>query len=355
MTIHYLIAGFGAVPNGGLRIIYEQARRLAARGHKVELHHFERFGSDRLRRLPRQALGWLRVRGIRRPPWFELPADVVCNYHFGARLPLFQPGDKVIATYWKTYELIEHTKAPGVDYFYLIQGFETWIAGEHRLYRHWRDNSVNLVVSKWLERKVMAISGQATLIPNAVDFSAFGNDRPDRGVSNTILFCSMADRNKGTATVVAALERLHRSGVPVRAVSFGNVDPATLGLTLPCDHHQLPDQLAIRELYNSAAIFVSASYSEGWGLTLAEATMCGCALVVSDAEGHFEFARPGKSAFFFRRGDADALARKLAFLIARPALCARLQRNALADLAPFTWDRSIDRLEAVLSEPPAVP
>lgn len=348
MVIHYLIAGFGDKPNGGLRIIYEQARHLAQRGHRVELHHFERFPSDRLRRIPRQLWSFLRAGKIFRSDWIELPETVTRRYRFHAKLPTTASDDRVVATYWKTHELIDQGKREGIHYFYLIQGFETWIAGEERLYRQWCDTSFNLVVSKWLQRKVIDVSGQAALIPNAVDFDFFTNQNPDRDENRTILFCSMSSANKGTADVVAALNLLHRRGVPFQAISFGDVHPESLGLSTPCQHFQMPQQRDIRDLYNAAAIFISASYSEGWGLTLAEATLCGCTLLVSDAEGHFEFARPGKSAFFFRRGSTGAIAQKLTFLLPRPGLRRRLQQNAMVDLAPFTWDKSIDRLEAAL-------
>lgn len=346
--IHYLIAGFGTKPNGGLRIIYEQARRLAERGYRVELHHFERFRSDRLRRLPRQLWRLFKARNIARPDWIDLPDTVTCRYRFAAKAPAAVPGDQVIATFWKTHELIDDRKRQGVKYFYLIQGFETWLVSEDRLFRQWRDSSVNLVVSKWLQHKVNAVAGQAHLIPNAVDFGFFRNESPDRDGNRTILFCSMAAANKGSADVIAALNELHRAGVRFEAISFGDRSPSELGLIGPCRHYQRPDQAQIRDLYNAAAIFVSASYSEGWGLTLAEATLCGCTLLVSDAEGHFEFARPGRSAFFFRRGASGVIARKLKFLLQRAELRKKLQQNALADLAPYNWDRSIDRLEAAL-------
>ncbi len=347
MTVHYLVAGLGQKPNGGLRIIYEQARRLAERGHRVELHHFERFPSDRLRRVPRNVWNFLSAIRAKPPRWINLPDSVVRHYHLVARMPVVMPSDKIVATYWKTHELIEANKQAGVDYFYLIQGFETWIAGEARLHRQWRDASTNLVVSKHLERMVKGVSGNAILIPNAVDFDFFAETGARRR-NRTILFCSMASSNKGSKDIVEALELLHQSGCEFEIRSFGDTHPATFGLSLPCEHFQLPDQTVIRDLYGSASLFVSASYSEGWGLTLAEATLCGCALVASNAEGHFEFLRPGRSAFFFRRGQAQAIARKLRFLLDRPELRSRLNRNARADLSPYTWEQSVDLLEQAL-------
>jgi len=347
MTVHYLVAGLGQKPNGGLRIIYEQARRLAERGHRVELHHFERFPSDRIRKIPRNVWNFLSAMRAGPPHWINLPDSVVRHYHLVARMPIVKPGDKVVATYWKTHELIEADWHNDVDYFYLIQGFETWIAGEALLHRQWRAPSTNLVVSKHLERMVKDVSGNAILIPNAVDFDFFAETGTRRSDS-TILFCSMASANKGSRDIVEALELLHQSGCKFDIRSFGDTHPAKFGLSLQCEHFQLPSQTVIRDLYHSASLFVSASYSEGWGLTLAEATLCGCALLVSDADGHFEFLRPGRSALFFRRGQTQTIARKAKFLLDRPALRSRLNRNARIDLSPYTWERSIDLLERAL-------
>ena len=348
MTIHYLVAGMGKRPNGGLRIIYEQARRLAARGHGVEVHHYERFASDRRRKIVRNLWHYLTAPQRSGPDWIDLPETVRRTYSLFARPPHTKPGDKVIATYWKTHEAIAGEREPATHHFNLIQGIENWFADEALLHRQWRGGSTNLTVSKHLQREVERVSGQAILIPNAVDRADFGNTNPDRTDNRTVLLCSMAAPAKGSRDAIRALETLHASGRHFTIASFGDIHPSRLGLTLPCDHHTLPDQATIRRLYNSAAIFISASHSEGWGLTLAEATLCGCTLAVSDAEGHFEFLRPGKSAFFSRRGNTPALARKIGFLLDRPSLRAALNRNAMTDLAPYDWEQSIDALERAL-------
>ncbi len=347
MTIHYLIAGLGQKPNGGQRIIYEQANRLAARGHRVELHHFERFSSDRFRRIPRHILNYFVSRKASDPDWIDLSPSIKKTYSFFARMPRTALGDKVIATYWKTHTLLDYNFAPEIEYYYLIQGFESWIADEELLYRQWLSPSKNLVISKSLKNKVESIGADATLVPNAIDFDFFENRNSSRTTSRSVLFCSMASANKGSRDIVAAIGQLQRSGHNITARSFGDTHPNTWG-AIDCEHHHLPDQTKIRELYNSAAVFVSASYSEGWGLTLAEATLCGCALLVSDASGHFEFVQPGRGALFFRRGNHPAIGRKIMFLLERPELRERLIATATHNLSSYTWDKSIDSLEEAL-------
>src|SRR3546814_9154603 len=89
--------------------------------------------------------------------------------------------------------------------------------------------------------------------------------------------------------ILAALNELRTEGVPLKVSAFGQKDPAALGLAEPFSFHANPPQTVLRDLYNQAAIFVSASHEEGWGLPPAEAAACGAALVVSSNGGHSDY------------------------------------------------------------------
>ena len=353
MKLLFIVAGTGRLPNGGLRIIYEHADRLAARGHDVAVYHGLRFPGDGLRSWPSQVLEWMRHRlSARKASWFSFKSAPARNYRFFARLPKTDPDTKLIATYWKTHELLDKSTLANRRCFYLIQGIESWYVREERLEEHWKSASINLTISRWLMEHVRQVSGQALLIPNAIDFAFFNEGRNDRsrfGAVPTVLFAAMKAKTKGSALVVEALNALKGLSIPFRLLSFGDMHPWELGLQCDVRHYDRPAQSDLRDLYRRSDLFLNASYSEGWGLTLAEATACGAALLVSDAEGHFEFARPGKSAFFFKRGDVEGLTRKAAFLLTRPRLRKRLVENAKTDLAPFTWTNAVDRMEAALS------
>lgn len=355
MKVHFLVPGTGELPNGGIRVIYEHANRLAQRGHEIVLHHLLQFPRDKWRFLFRHGWAYARQRTASPgfPHWFTFAAGVERRYTLFARPPQTERGDKIVATYWKTHELFTAESLEMGDHYYLIQGLETWLASEDRLYAQWRSPSTNIVVSRWLQRVVEQVSGQAQLIPNAIDQDYFCEMGDKERSPATILFCSMSSPNKASRDIAVALNHLHEAGERYTILTFGNVHPAEFGLVAPCEHHQSPPQAVIRTLYNRASIFVAASRSEGWGLTLAEATACGAALIVSDAEGHFEFARPGKSAMFFRRGGSGRLAQKIRFLAQRPSLQQRLVRNAQVDLAPYNWDDASRQLEAVLAGTPS--
>lgn len=352
MRIHILVPGTGGRPNGGIRVIYEHANRLAQRGHQVRLHHFTRFPGDSLRSIVKQGIEHIRVlsRSSDFPSWFQFSDDVERCYSMFGKCPKIACDDKIIATYWKTHELLDKKTLELHKCFYFIQGFENWVTSDCTLHRHWRSESINIVVSRWLERMVIKESGSAKFIPNAIDQKKFRVLRKKIRTKTTVLFCSMTSENKSSRDIVEALNALYLSGEIYEILTFGNISPSAYGLIAPYDHHQSPPQSTILDLYNRASIFVAASRSEGWGLTLAEATACGAALVASDAEGHFEFLRPGKSALFFRRGDVCRLAQKIRFLAKRPELQEALVRNAQVDVAPFNWDNASQHLEAILTQ-----
>lgn len=351
MTIYFLVAGTGSTVNGGTRIIYEHANRLSRRGHDVCLWHVACLPLSKWRHRLRALGGYLmdQPRSRNFPGWFKFDEAVRREYRFFPSLPKIHADDRLVATYFKTHELIASEMLHKFRCFNFIQGHETSFASNETLHRHWKSKSFNIVISKWLKKLVEEVSGQSYLVPNAIDFDFFNEESRAACLSRpNILFCSMRDPAKGAAQVVNAFNILDARGFACELVSFGDCNPAELGLRRPCEFHRLPSQERLRELYRTADVFVNASRSEGWGLTLAEATACGAALVVSDIAGHYEFARPGISAVFFELDNANELADKLESLCSSPEKIAEFNRNAKKDLAPFTWEAAVDAFELAL-------
>ena len=351
MKIVFLVSGDGTIPTGGNRIIYEHANRLCERGYSVELHHFEFFPSDRLLNLPRLMLQWLRRRLARRGKvhWFSFHEKIVRKHRFFAKLPACSPNTRMVATLFKTHDLFDPNSLSPKTCFYLIQGFNTQFSTKEALYAHWRSQSRNIVISKWLFRLVSEVAGEPAFVPNAIDRDFFKPTCPtDTAGPPIVLFASMSNHRKGSSEVVQALNTLAAKGLKFRVVTFGNQDPSAFGLCGPYEHHHLPSQSQLRDLYSAASIYASGSKAEGWGLTLAEATACGTALAVSDAEGHFEFARPEVSALFHERGDHEKLGANIETLLGDSELRARMVEAAREDLAPYNWDNAADHMEKAL-------
>jgi L-malate glycosyltransferase len=132
------------------------------------------------------------------------------------------------------------------------------------------------------------------------------------------------------------------------AVLFGTAPrPDTLPAWI--EYEALPSRSRLRELYNSCAVFLQASRSEGWGLPASEALLCGCALVTVENGGSREFARDGETALVVAPGDVAALSEGAGELLGDAARRQRLAARGAELLGEFTWERSVTELERALA------
>jgi len=102
------------------------------------------------------------------------------------------------------------------------------------------------------------------------------------------------------------------------------------------------------EILSSAHVSVCPSPKEGWGLTVVESNACGTTVVASRSPGLVDSVRDGKTGLLVPHGDAAALAAAVTTVLTDAPLRARLEVEARAWAATFTWDRCADEAHAVL-------
>jgi glycosyltransferase involved in cell wall biosynthesis len=91
-------------------------------------------------------------------------------------------------------------------------------------------------------------------------------------------------------------------------------------------------------LYQSSWLLVSASHSEGWGMTITEAAACGTPCVVTANHGHCAAATHNVSGLIV---DDDALmSGEIMRVLTDDALRDALTHGALTHAAKFHWDRT---------------
>jgi glycosyltransferase involved in cell wall biosynthesis len=337
-------------PNGGFKIAYEYANRLARRGHSVTVVHPWRGGGHPpppLQRLKRLRFYPRARRGV---PWFSLDPEV--EYRLVARLEpdALPPADALVATAWRTAGPVAAAVPGRGAGFYLIQNYETFDGPADEVDATWRLPLHKIVIARWLER-LSAGFGEAdrtSYVPNAIDHGEFfqTTPQPHRGDTVGMLWHHWAI--KGTPVGLAALALARESVPTLEAVFFGTGRPPE---DLPdwATYVRNPRGEQLRRLYDGMAIFLHPSLQEGWGLPPAEAMACGCALVAAANEGVLEYA-DAETALLAPLDDSETLADHVVTLLRDHERRERLAEAGRIAIQQYTWDRAVDRFERVLVE-----
>jgi glycosyltransferase involved in cell wall biosynthesis len=345
MRVNFLLTDAYDHPIGGYKVAYEYANRLAARGHEVRVCHVESLGQHlgRLRRvLPARGV----VEQAYRPGWFDLSPSVRSTRCSRWDQASTRDAEVVVATAWQTAEALGRDPRGR----YLIQHYEIWAGRKRRVDATWRLPMPKIVIAGWLAAKADELGGgKANLVPNAIDGCVFDVDiAPDDRYAHHVAMLWHKGLFKGSQDGLAALQ-LVRQADPDLEVTLFSTSEAPAGLPSWIRFIHNADEVALRRIYNEAAVFLSPSHAEGWPLPPAEAMACGAALVSTDIGGVADYALAGSTARLAPVGDTQALADAVTGLLRDRDERIRLA-TAGADLihTEFNWERSTDLLENVL-------
>ena len=154
---------------------------------------------------------------------------------------------------------------------------------------------------------------------------------------------------KGSGEGLLALEEVKAKHRDLQAILFG-VSPTPESLPPWIEYRQNPSQRELVEnIYNSARIFICASWTEGFPLPPAEAMACGCALVSTTCTGISEYAAHGVTALLSLPRDPEALAENLLRVLEDDDLRIRIATEGHERIQAFTWERSTDLLEEFIA------
>jgi glycosyltransferase involved in cell wall biosynthesis len=355
MDIVFFVAHDGSRPVGGLKVIYEYANRLAKNNHRVRILHTVQVPprgahvsiKDKLRFWEYISFA---LSGRWKPDsWFQLDPKVELVW-IPSLSRMFLPRAEVyVATWWTTAErLMAMPELPGRK-LYLIQHLETWVGFTDQVMATWKAPLEKIVIARWLEDVAHEMGEKCDYIPNGLDFEKFGLDTPieERDPLHLAMLYSPGVTWKGSADGLAAVLSLKEKYPALRAEFFGTHEP-TEGLPSWIVFHKSPKQEELRRIYNSAAVFLAPSHTEGWGLPPCEAMMCGGAVVATDIGGHREFCRDGDTALMVPAKAPDAMAEAATRLIEERELRLRIARNGNRNIEKFTWDTACKAFENIL-------
>ena len=348
MRVHFVLPTPGDVPVGGFKVVYEYANHLKARGFDVVVSHLPHSHKlTRVRRILRKAKDHLTGRW-RPNAWFRMEPGVALRLLGSARDIKHIRADAVFATAWQTAPLVAELPASCGDKYYLVQHFEEWSGDRDDVLRTWRLPLTKVVIAQWLADIAAGVGHKVHYVPNGLDFSAFGIDKPiaERSPASVVMLHHTFDW-KGTADGLAAL-RLVRQWMPGLSVQLFGVAPRPSDLEPWIVYEQLPSQPLLRRLYNDAAIFVSPSWAEGWPLPPAEAMACGAACVLTDIGGHQEYAEDSVTALLVPAKRPEPMAQAVLSLCLDSQRRIGLAEAGHRNILNYTWHRATDRLAHIL-------
>jgi glycosyltransferase involved in cell wall biosynthesis len=350
MRIVFLLPRFSRTPVGGFRVVYEYARRLAWRGHRVTVIHPRTLDTPAPRLSLKHRL-WPVVRLVQSRIGFWFPTQgfrmLFVEQPAAWRIP---DSDVAVATGWRTARWVSDWPSSKGRKYYLVQHYEVWDGPEAEVDATWRLPLHKIVIARWLYELGVTKFGQRghmTHVPNGLDLEQFRLlVLPEQRNPHRVGMLYHRNPWKGTADGLKALEMVKARVPDLSVVLYGAF---SRGSDVPAwmDYVHLPSPAQLVRLYNDCSVFVSASWSEGWGLPGAESMACGAALVATDSGGVLDYAVHEETALLSPPRDVERLAENIWRAVTDQALRLRLAWAGHQRLQAFTWERAVDTLEQV--------
>jgi glycosyltransferase involved in cell wall biosynthesis len=356
MKINFLLPCYAWGPSGGFKVVYEYANRLVARGHQVSVIHPRRLKfppPEHLTIRKRMRIARLWLTEIRSKPaihWHTIDPRVRLLYVPTSDSRYVPDGDILFATAWHTVRSVMECPEQKGHKWYLIQGYETWQGPQNLVNETWLAPLRKIAVSKWLVNLGKELGcDDITHIPNGVDGQRYRVVTPIQQRVRQVVMTVSQVPIKASQDGIKALEIAREKFPDMRAVVFGK-DRFPPAMPSWITYVQDPSQeFLVEQILNNSSIVLSPSLTEGFGLPLAEGAACGCAMVATDSGGVRDFIIHGKTGLLSAPRDPKALAENLCMLLANDALRIRLAEEGRSVVVGFTWERSANLLESLLS------
>lgn len=340
-------------PSGGFKVVYEYANRLTALGHQVAIVHPRTLEpSTSPIEAIKKRLWKFKQRMVNHPlvSWIEVDTGVNLLLVTDLSETNIPDADVVIATACETAFPVATFAARNGKKFYLVQSYETWNQPEEFVLASWKLPLHKIVISRHLFEIACELreGHRTTRIPNGIDLADFQLRTPITKRELRIGMLAHPNEAKGTRDGVQALEIIRRTYSHVQVVFFGT--EARLNF-IPdwIRYKRQPAKDKLVDLYNSCRIFLNPSWTEGWGLTSAEAMACGCALVSADNGGVNDFCVNGETGVIVPIKSPELLAEGILKLLANDELRVKLALAGHRNIQQFTWERAATSLFEALS------
>ena len=347
-TVTFMLPGpASGGPIGGYKVVFEYANRLNRAGFKVRiLYPFTlNYKSKPLMykiRILKTHVKYI-LKGCSCRKWFDLDDEVEERWVLTLNKRHVPDSDIFVATAVETAYYLKDYDLPLNHRLYLIQGYEIWGMSEDEVKASYGFGFNNIAVSGWLARLVRDSGNECIVLKNGFDFDYFRYtiELKDR-FPHSICMMYHADPVKGCDDGFAVIRLLKERYPDLKVRMFGR-DKRPSFLESWIEYSKMPDRDKHNEIYNSSAVYLAPSKSEGWGLTVGEAMICGAAVVCTDTQGFNEMIDSGKNGLMCPVADVDSMYNAVVKLFDDEELRFCIAQRALHDISGFSWDKSSDR------------
>lgn len=356
MRIAFILPREYPYPVGGYKVVYEYANYLASQNDEVYILYSSSYSLGELRIIDKLRILKYYLLARKRKTflsslWFNLKAEVHETRIMSIDKYFLPKCDAYIATAIKTAVALNKIHSiNNKKKFYFIQGFENWsVNGNDSLvYETYKYPMTKIVISNWLKRIMDEMNEEAFFIPNGFDFDFFQYSTPiEKRNRFHIAYMYHPHPLKGAEVAFQAFEKVKATIPELRITIFSAYDKPE-GLPDWYDFYQQPNQALFNKIYNDAAIFVGSSNNEGWGLTIGEAMICGCAVVCTNNRGYLEMVVNEDNALVVPVGDSERMSDAIIRLIHDVDLRIRLAKNGHNSIQRFKWENSFKELRDVI-------
>lgn len=354
-SIAFIFGGIRPFVNGGTKVVLEYANRLSKLGWQVRLV-FSMSGDgaktfiDHIHFLLYQ-LKLIVKYGISVRNWFDLDKSVAEVYVKSLNYADVPLSDVYVATYVSTAPFLNSYPIEAKRKFYFIQDYEIWGDNwtDDRTRGTYHFDMTKLVISTWLHQLLDHEGVESVIVPNGFDFDYFKMTIPyenkDR-YSITILYNE--NPHKGVYYALEAVKLVKVKFPQLKVNLFGTYTQRPQNLPEWMCYYSCPDKDLHNKIYNESAIYVAASIYEGWGLTIGEAMICGCAIVCTDTDGFKEMVKDGETGLISPIKDVKSLAENVCKLIEDDELRIRIAKAGRNTIHRFSWNNSVKLFSDVL-------
>jgi glycosyltransferase involved in cell wall biosynthesis len=354
-TVYFLMPGIDLIPVGGYKVIYEMANRLVDDDFNVILLLPCFLSTEKKTSLKRKIgkLYYYIKSVLKQAPcsWFTLDPRIKRIYVFNDSKIRLQDNTFVCATAIETAFVIDRIHN-NVKKFYYIQDFEAWSFTENEVFDSYKLPLKKIVIASWLAEKVItgAKVYDITLIPNGFDFSYFMlyNSIEERNCHVVSMLYHTAEHKRCTDALGALY--LVKEQIPELQVNiFGTADRPN---NLPSwfTYYRKPDKITHNKIYNESALYVAASSTDGFALTIGEAMICGNAVACTNIGGFTEMVIHNKTGLLSPVYDSKALAANIIRLIKDNNLRIAIAKAGHEHIKKYTWESSYKIFKSLLLE-----